>query len=51
MSKLATEFSKRDWKKCCGKGCGKCEIHRAYLDKYGKKQGEKRFSAGHEKRH
>ena len=51
MSKLAKEFSKKEWKKCCGKGCGGCDIHTAYVDKYGKKDGNKRFKADHDKYH
>jgi hypothetical protein len=51
MSKLAKEFSKKQWKKCCGHGCGDCKIHNAYLDEYGKKAGHKKFKADHDKHH
>ena len=49
MTKLRNEFPKKDWKHCCGKGCKKCDIHNAYLDAYGKKEGEKKFAKDYAK--
>jgi hypothetical protein len=49
MGKLAKEFSKKEWKKCCGKGCGDCKIAQAYIDEYGKKEGKKRLKDDNEK--
>jgi hypothetical protein len=51
MAKLRDEFPKKDWKHCCGKGCKKCAIHNAYLDAYGKKEGEKKFAKDHDRMH
>jgi len=51
VAKFRKQFSKKQWKKCCGKGCKKCEIHSIYLDEYGKKPGEKRFEKDHDKMH
>lgn len=51
MAKLANEFPKKKWKKCCGKGCGDCTIYHAYVEAYGKKDGHKRFKSDYEKRH
>ncbi len=35
MTKLKNEFSRKEWKDCCGKGCKKCEIVQAYVAEYG----------------
>ncbi|MGE5228183.1 MAG: hypothetical protein ACM3MJ_00510 [Deltaproteobacteria bacterium] len=35
MTKLKNEFSRKEWKDCCGKGCKKCEIAQAYIAEYG----------------
>lgn len=51
MSKLAADFSKKKWKKCCGNGCDDCKIYGAYIKKYGKKAGKKKFAADHDKHH
>jgi hypothetical protein len=51
MAKLKDQFSDKQWSKCCGKGCKKCEIHNAYLAEFGKKEGEKRFQKDHDKMH
>ncbi len=51
MAKLREQFSDKAWKKCCGKGCGKCGIHAAYIDAYGKKAGEKKFAKDHGRMH
>jgi hypothetical protein len=51
MAKLRNEFSKKEWKHCCGNGCKKCAIHNAYLDAYGKKEGEKKFAKDHDRMH
>jgi hypothetical protein len=51
MTKLRDDFTKKDWKNCCGKGCKKCTVHSAYLDAYGKKEGEKKFAKDYDKMH
>ena len=51
MTRLKNEFSKKEWKRCCGKGCKKCEIHSAYLAEFGKKDGEKRFAKDYARMH
>ncbi len=44
MPELKERFSRRQWKDCCGKGCKDCEIARAYIDEYGKKEGLERLN-------
>ena len=39
MTKLKREFSRKEWKDCCGKGCKKCEIAQTYIGKYGRSEG------------
>ena len=39
MTELRDQFSRKQWKDCCGKGCKKCDIAQAYIDEYGKKKG------------
>jgi hypothetical protein len=39
VTKLKDEFSRKEWKDCCGKGCRKCEIAQAYTGKYGREEG------------
>ena len=39
MTQLKNEFSRKQWKDCCGKGCKKCEIANAYIGEHGKKKG------------
>ncbi|HUK77582.1 MAG TPA: hypothetical protein VL117_08285 [Thermoleophilia bacterium] len=51
MTKLRDEFSKKEWKHCCGKGCKKCALHNAYLEAYGKKEGEKKFARDYDRMH
>jgi len=51
VAKFRNQFGKKQWKKCCGHGCGKCEIHNAYLAEFGKKAGEKKFHKDHDKMH
>jgi hypothetical protein len=51
MAKFRDRFSAKAWKKCCGKGCKKCEIHNAYLAEFGEKAGEKKFAKDHDKTH
>jgi hypothetical protein len=51
VAKFREQFSDKAWKKCCGHGCKKCDIHNAYLAEYGKKQGEKKFQKDHDKMH
>jgi hypothetical protein len=49
MSRLAKDFSKKKWKKCCGTGCKDCDIAAAYIEEYGKKDGKKRLKEDNEK--
>jgi hypothetical protein len=51
MDKLAGDFTKKQWKKCCGSGCSDCKIAGAYIDKHGKKDGKKRLKADRDKMH
>ena len=51
VAKFREQFSKKEWKKCCGKGCKKCDVHNAYLDEFGKKAGWKKFQKDHDKMH
>ena len=39
VTKLKSEFTPKQWKGCCGKGCKKCEIAQAYVGKYGRAEG------------
>jgi hypothetical protein len=45
VTKLKNEFSRKEWKDCCGKGCKKCEIVQAYVGKYGRSEGLEKLSA------
>lgn len=45
MTKLKDEFTTRQWKGCCGKGCKKCEIAQAYIGKYGRSEGLEKLNA------
>jgi hypothetical protein len=46
VTKLKDEFSRKEWKDCCGKGCKKCEIAQAYIEKYGdRKAGLEKLNA------
>ena len=46
MSDLKKKFSHKEWKDCCGKGCKKCQIAQAYIDKYGdRKVGLEKLNA------
>ncbi len=46
MTKLKNEFSRKEWKDCCGKGCKKCEIAQAYVAEYGsRKDGLEKLNA------
>jgi hypothetical protein len=38
------EFTRKQWKGCCGKGCKSCEIAQTYIGAYGKKKGLKRLA-------
>ncbi len=45
MTKLKDEFTRKEWKDCCGKGCKKCEIAQAYTGKYGRQEGLAKLNA------
>ena len=46
MTKLIDEFSRKEWKDCCGGGCKKCEIAQAYIAEYGdRKTGLQKLNA------
>jgi hypothetical protein len=46
VTKLKNEFSRKEWKSCCGKGCKKCEIAQAYISEYGdRKVGLEKLNA------
>jgi hypothetical protein len=45
VTKLKDEFTAKQWKGCCGKGCKKCEIAQAYIGKYGRTEGLEKLNA------
>ncbi len=45
MAELKTDFKRKTWKDCCGKGCKKCEIAQAYTDEFGRKEGLEKLNA------
>jgi hypothetical protein len=45
LTKLKNEFTPKEWKGCCGKGCKKCEIAQAYIGKYGRSEGLDKLNA------
>jgi hypothetical protein len=46
VTKLKNDFSRKQWKDCCGKGCKKCEIAQAYIAEYGdRKVGLEKLNA------
>jgi hypothetical protein len=46
VTKLKHEFSRKEWKGCCGGGCKKCEIAQAYIAEYGdRKLGLEKLNA------
>jgi len=45
LTKLKDEFTRKEWKACCGKGCKKCEIAQAYIGKYGRSEGLEKLNA------
>jgi hypothetical protein len=45
MPELKTDFKRKKWKDCCGKGCRKCEIAQAYIGEYGRKEGLEKLNA------
>lgn len=45
MTKLKGEFSRKEWKDCCGKGCKKCAIAQTYIGKYGWTEGPEKLTA------
>lgn len=40
---IKDQFTKKEWKDCCGGGCKKCKIAAAYIDAYGKDKGLKKL--------
>ncbi len=49
MSKLRKDFSKKEWKNCCGGFCKDCKIASVYRLKFGKQEGEKKFNRDYKK--
>jgi hypothetical protein len=45
VTKLKNEFSRKEWKDCCGKGCKKCEIAQTYIGEYGRSEGLHKLNA------
>jgi hypothetical protein len=43
MSKLKNYFTDKEWKNCCGGFCSDCKIAVSYKNKFGKKDGQKKF--------
>lgn len=44
MSKLKKNYTAKEWNKCCGSFCKDCNIANTYREKFGKKEGEKKFN-------
>ncbi len=44
MSKLTKKFTAHEWNKCCGSFCKDCNIANSYREKFGKKDGKKKFN-------
>jgi hypothetical protein len=45
VTKLKSEFGRKQWKDCCGKGCKKCEIAQTYTAEYGRSEGLAKLNA------
>jgi len=43
MSDMTGQFSRKEWKDCCGKGCKKCSIAQAYIGAHGRSDGLKKL--------
>jgi hypothetical protein len=41
---MASEFSRKEWKDCCGKGCKKCAIAQSYIGAHGRNAGLKQLN-------
>jgi len=39
MPDMTSQFSRKEWKDCCGKGCKKCEIAQTYIGAHGRSTG------------
>ena len=39
MTKLKDEFTRKEFKDCCGGGCKKCELAQAYIAEFGDRKG------------
>ena len=51
MTKLKNEFSRKEFKDCCGGGCKKCKLAQAYIAEYGsRKEGLEKLNARHQGR-
>jgi len=49
VTKLKHEFSRKEWKGCCGKGCKKCQLAQAYIAEYGsRREGLEKLNADRE---
>jgi len=44
MPDMASEFSRKVWKDCCGKGCKKCAIAQTYIGAHGRGAGLKQLN-------
>ena len=38
MTKLKDEFTRKEFKDCCGGGCKKCKLAQAYIAEYGSRK-------------
>ena len=46
MTNLKHEFSRKEFKDCCGGGCKKCQLAQAYIAEYGsRKEGLEKLNA------
>ena len=44
MPHMTSEFSRKEWKDCCGKGCKKCTIAQTYIGANGRSAGLKQLN-------
>ena len=44
MTDVTSEFSRKEWKDCCGKGCKKCAIAQTYIGAHGRSAGLKQLN-------
>jgi hypothetical protein len=49
VTKLKHEFTRKEFKDCCGGGCKKCQLAQAYIAEYGsRREGLEKLNADRE---